>query len=91
MGFGTRLKRIRKDVGLTQEEISDVLHISRSSISKLENDLADLKASTLYQWGRVVALFRTGQASSVQEITAAMLSSVDNAVVADVIMKVLGG
>lgn len=91
MKFGARLRKSRKEVGLSQEEISDILHISRSTVSKLENNLADLKASTLLRWGQVISLFRSGQVTSAQEVTAAMVCSVDVSMAMDVIQKVLGG
>ncbi|MFA5236061.1 MAG: helix-turn-helix transcriptional regulator [Bacilli bacterium] len=36
--FGTRLARIRKDKGLTQEDIADKLHVSPQAVSKWECD-----------------------------------------------------
>ena len=36
--FGTRLARIRKEKGFTQEEIADKLHVSSQAVSKWECD-----------------------------------------------------
>ena len=36
--FGTRLARIRKDKGLTQEDIADKVHVSPQAVSKWECD-----------------------------------------------------
>lgn len=33
-----RLKQLRKEKGLTQDQLSELLHISQSAISKWEND-----------------------------------------------------
>lgn len=35
--FGKRLKQLREEAGLTQEQLSDLLHISIDYESKLEN------------------------------------------------------
>lgn len=37
MTFGQNLKRIRKDMKLTQQELADELKISRSYLSDIEN------------------------------------------------------
>jgi transcriptional regulator with XRE-family HTH domain len=34
--FGTKLREIRKSLGMTQEELADVLNTTQSSISKYE-------------------------------------------------------
>jgi len=36
--FGTRLARLRKDKGLTQEDIAEKLHVSPQAVSKWETD-----------------------------------------------------
>ena len=41
MTFGENLKRIRKERGLSQEEVAQKLFLSRQSISKWENDSAE--------------------------------------------------
>lgn len=38
--FGLRLTELRKNAGLSQEEMADLLDVSRQSISKWENDKA---------------------------------------------------
>lgn len=38
MSFGNNLKLIRKEKGLTQEQLADVLDVSRQAISKWESD-----------------------------------------------------
>lgn len=68
MQFGTVLKQMRKEAGLSQEAISEELHIARSSISKLERDQLDLKAFDLIQWANV---------TQSQEVVAAMVLGLD--------------
>lgn len=50
MQFGSVLRKMRKIAGLSQEEMSLELHIARSSISKLERDQLELKATDLIRW-----------------------------------------
>lgn len=40
MTFGERLYKLRKDKNISQEELADLLDVSRQSISKWENDNA---------------------------------------------------
>lgn len=40
MTVGDRLRRLRKNSGISQEELAKQLHISRQSISKWENNLS---------------------------------------------------
>lgn len=55
MNLGTRLRQIRKQSGLSQAQLAKILHISRQSISKWENDLSSpdvemlLKLSSYYK------------------------------------------
>lgn len=55
MNLGARLRQIRKQYGLSQAQLAEILHISRQSISKWENDLSSpdvemlLKLSDYYQ------------------------------------------
>lgn len=45
--FGTRLARLRKERGLTQDSVADRLHISAQAVSKWENDLTSPDIDTL--------------------------------------------
>ena len=47
ISVGEKIKLLRKLKGITQEELSDVLHISYQAISKWENGLAQPDISTL--------------------------------------------
>lgn len=68
MELGTVLKQMRKEAGLSQEAISEELHIARSSISKLERDQLELRAFDLIRWANV---------TQSQEALAAMILGVD--------------
>lgn len=49
MSLGVNLRRIRKDRGLSQEQLSDKTGIRVAHISKIESDGTDPKLSTLYK------------------------------------------
>ena len=38
MSFGENLKNVRKQRGITQEELAETLNVSRQAISKWESD-----------------------------------------------------
>ncbi len=68
MQFGSVLRKMRKSAGYSQEEMAEELHIARSSISKLERNQLELKASDLVSWCNV---------TNAQEILIAFLLGVD--------------
>ncbi|WP_416308256.1 helix-turn-helix domain-containing protein [Neptunicella sp. SCSIO 80796] len=45
--FGTLLKTARKESGMTQEALAEILHTQKSAISRIENHSDDVKLSTL--------------------------------------------
>lgn len=45
--FGKNLKMLRKIKKLSQEELSEILNVSRQSVSKYENDSAQPSFETL--------------------------------------------
>lgn len=65
-----------------------MLHMPRSSISKIENDKVDLKAETLLKWCKAIASVRGGQA---YEAAAVTLCSIDVSSVMQTLMQLLGG
>ena len=38
MSFGSNLKLIRKEKGITQEQLAEMLNVSRQAVSKWESD-----------------------------------------------------
>jgi len=47
------LKQIRKEKGLSQQEVADHLEINRSSLSKIENGKQELSSIQLFQLSRL--------------------------------------
>lgn len=47
MTIGARIKKRREELGMTQEELADVLYIKKNTISYYENDRIDIKISVL--------------------------------------------
>lgn len=68
MNFGPILKKMRKSAGFSQEVMAEKLHIARSSISKLERNQLELRASDLVKWCQV---------TNAQEILIAFLLGAD--------------
>lgn len=53
MEFGGVLRRMRRLADLSQEELAEKLHISRSNISKLESNKMQLRAADMINWCKV--------------------------------------
>lgn len=53
MEFGSVLRMMRKSAGMTQEDMAEEMHISRSTVAKLETDRVELKAVDLINWCRI--------------------------------------
>ncbi|WP_158969500.1 helix-turn-helix domain-containing protein [Paraglaciecola sp. L3A3] len=45
--FGIMLKTARKESGITQQALAEILHTQKSAISRIENHSDDVKLSTL--------------------------------------------
>ena len=45
--IGDRIRQCRKDKGLSQEALAEILYMKKSTISKYENDSRDIPASTI--------------------------------------------
>jgi len=70
--IGEFFKKSRKRSGLSQEEMSEIMYMPRSTISKVENGRMELKVSDAARWC---------QATQVPELLAAILCGVDVATV----------
>ena len=53
MTLGEKLSRLRKEYNYTQEQLADILGISRQSISKWESDIAYPETDKLIELGRL--------------------------------------
>ena len=47
--LGSRIKKRRMSLNLTQEELAELMHIPKSTISAYENDKVDIKGSVLVE------------------------------------------
>lgn len=53
MTFGEKLSKLRKDAGYTQEQLAEMLDVSRQSVSKWESDIAYPETDKLVKIGRL--------------------------------------
>lgn len=56
MTFGQKIKEIRKKFGLSQEDLADMIHVSRQAITKWENDNGLPDVSNLQELSKVFGL-----------------------------------
>jgi len=52
--LGVLLRQAREDAGLTQQQIADQLHTTKSVISRMENHAKDIRLSTLEKFAKAV-------------------------------------
>lgn len=69
--FGSLLRKMRKDAGMSQEDIALDLHMSISNVSRIETGKYELKAVDLIKWANI---------TNSQEYVAAMILGIDVAV-----------
>lgn len=82
MKFGAVLKNARIDSGLSQDELGDKIFLSRSTISRLENDKLELKMADGIRWLH---------ATQAHEALVALLCGVDVTTVVHTLTKLMGG
>ncbi|MEK5068062.1 helix-turn-helix domain-containing protein [Sporosarcina sp. FSL K6-1508] len=86
------LKSTRKAVDLTQEQIAPLVHISRSTVSKLERGEMPLKAEDLVKWLQIVgSRMNPSNATLPIEVGIAMVHSVDILMLTETLTKLVGG
>ena len=54
MSLGEKIREQRKQAGLSQEQLADILGVSRQSISKWESDIAYPETDKLIELGLTV-------------------------------------
>ncbi|MED0670589.1 helix-turn-helix transcriptional regulator [Aneurinibacillus aneurinilyticus] len=82
MKFGAILQACRERAGLSQEQLAEKLHRSRSCISKIENDKRLLDAETLIEWGKI---------TQANEVVIAFLYGMDGLGIVQNLTTLLGG
>ena len=53
MIFNQRAKNLREDLDLTQEEIAEMLNVSRATVNRYENDRYDMKLTYAIELAKV--------------------------------------
>lgn len=76
MEFGGVLRKMRKEADMSQEELAEELHISRSNVSRLETNNLELRAADLLNWANV---------TGTQDLLIATMLSVDISVVQQIL------
>mgnify|MGYP002515902724 CR=1 FL=1 len=56
MTLGQKLKEIRKNFGLSQEDLADMMHVSRQAITKWENDNGMPDVSNLQELSKIFGI-----------------------------------
>ncbi|MGE8079059.1 helix-turn-helix domain-containing protein [Peribacillus loiseleuriae] len=82
MQFGSMLRKTRLRSGLSQEELAEKIFISRSAVSRLENDKLELKLADAIRWF---------QATQAPEALAALLCGIDITTVVQSLSTLIGG
>lgn len=82
LGMGVIVKALRTRKGWSQEELAENVHMSRSAISKLENDQQTLDVPTLV---------RLIQITNAPEVAVAILCGMDGISIMQSILPFIGG
>jgi len=80
--FGPIITACRIRAGISQEKMAELLHRSRSCISKLENDQKKLDAETLLQWAEV---------TGAKEVIVAFFCGMDGISIMQNLFSLVGG
>ncbi|QNK87789.1 helix-turn-helix domain-containing protein [Sporosarcina sp. resist] len=91
MNFGMALKATRKAVKLTQEQMSPLVQISRSTISKLERGEMSLQSDDLMRWLHVVTSRLQVQNTTPIEMGVVLVNGVDVVALTQTLTQFLGG
>lgn len=81
MDLGQVLRVCRKKAGLSQEKLAELLHMSRSCISKIETGAKEATAKVMIDWVRV---------TQTQEVLIAYLFGMDGISIIQNILQMTG-
>lgn len=90
MNVGQLLRSTRKSAGLTQEDMSPLVHISRSTISKVERNEMTLATEDFVRWLQVIQVRMANNTSTI-EAGLYLINGVDINLMTDMLTKVVGG
>lgn len=91
MNLGAFLRETRKSINLTQEEIAPLVHISRPTVSKLENGERALKAEDLINWLQVVQSRVNTSNTTPLEAGITFVNGVDIVVLTEMLTQAVSG
>ena len=63
MKFGEKLQKLRKEKGMSQEELAARLHVSRQAVSKWENDQGYPETEKMLMIGNIFSFFSSQKRS----------------------------
>ena len=52
--IGQRIKECRKKLGMTQQELADILYIPKTTVSSYERDVVDMKMGTIKELAKAL-------------------------------------
>ncbi|MCM3111647.1 helix-turn-helix transcriptional regulator [Lederbergia lenta] len=80
--YGNILRVTRLIKGFSQEQIAEKVGLSRSAVSRLENNKLELKVADAVRWGQV---------TQTTEVIAAMICGIDTASIIQSVTMLIGG
>lgn len=89
MNVGQLLRATRKSAGLTQEEMSPLVNISRSTISKVERNEMTLATEDFIRWLQIIQIKMSN--TTTLEAGLAFINGVDIYLLVDMLTKAVGG
>ncbi|MEV9640468.1 helix-turn-helix transcriptional regulator [Mammaliicoccus sciuri] len=90
MNVGQLLRSTRKRAGLTQEDMSPLVNISRSTISKVERNEMTLATEDFIRWLQTIQAKLAANTTTL-ETSLYVINGVDINLLVDMLTKVVGG
>ncbi|MCG3089164.1 helix-turn-helix domain-containing protein [Sporosarcina cyprini] len=91
MNVGQLLRQARKDAGLTQEDMSPLINISRSTISKVERNQMALVTEDFIRWLKIATHQIRLTNTAGMEAGMYLINGVDIFMLVESLTKVVGG